>query len=129
MTAEDTAVVLLKFANGIAGEMTCTFGIAHGPLDHSITLHGRDGYLNLSNHRLWAISPRKFGDTEQHEIEVPESDHAAAFRTMWEDYARGILEGAPTRQTGEDGMRAVEIVQAAYRSNQTGRTIDLPLAD
>jgi predicted dehydrogenase len=127
MSAEDTAVVLLKFANGIAAEMTCTFGIAHGPLDHSITLHGRDGYLNLTNHRLWAIAPRLFGDTEQHEIDVAERDHAAAFRTMWEDYARGIVEGAPTRQTGEDGKRAVEIVQAAYRANETGQTIDLPL--
>ena len=45
---------------------------------------------------------------------------------MWEDYARGILEGVPTRQMGEDGKRAVEIVQAAYQSNQTGRVVDLP---
>src|ERR1700686_1182483 len=43
MSAEDTAVVLLKFQNGIAAEMTCTFGIAHGPYDHSISLHGREG--------------------------------------------------------------------------------------
>ena len=47
---------------------------------------------------------------------------------MWEDYARGILESVPTRQTGEDGKRAVEIVQAAYRSNATGKTVDLPLS-
>lgn len=128
MSAEDHAVVLLKFANGIAAEMTCTFGIAHGPLDHSITLHGRDGYLHLTNRRLFAIAPRLFGDTDQHEIEIIETDHAAAFRTMWQDYARGITDNMPTRQTGEDGKRAVEIVQAAYRSNATGRTIDLPLS-
>jgi predicted dehydrogenase len=127
MTAEDTAVVLLKFESGIAAEMTCTFGIAHGPLDHSITLHGRDGYLNMSHRKLWAISPRLFGDKELHEIDVAQTDSAAGFRRMWEDYARGILEGVPTRQTGQDGKRAVEIVNAAYRSNQTGRTIDLPL--
>ena len=47
--------------------MTCTFGIAHGPFDHSITLHGRDGYLELSHQRLQAIAPRLFGDTELHE--------------------------------------------------------------
>jgi len=127
MSAEDQAVVLLKFANGIAGEMTCTFGIAHGPLDHSITFHGRDGYLTMTSRRLFAIAPRLFGDTAQHEIEIAETDHASAFRRMWEDYAHGILDDAPTRQTGEDGKRAVEIVQAAYRSNATGRTIDLPL--
>ena len=128
MSAEDHAVVLLKFANGIAAEMTCTFGIAHGPLDHAITLHGRDGYLELSRQRLRAIAPRLFGDTELHEIPLTETDSSAAFGRMWADYARGIVEGEPTRQMGEDGMRAVEIVQAAYRSNASGRTIDLPLS-
>lgn len=128
MTAEDHAVVLLKFVNGIAGEMTCTFGIAHGPLDHSIVLHGRDGYLQLSAQRLHVISPRLFGDTEMHEIPLEEKGSVSAFRTMWEDYANGIVNGTPTRQTGEDGKRAVEIVQAAYRSNATGCTVDLPLS-
>ena len=129
MSAEDHAVVLLKFANGIAAEMVCTFGIAHGPLEHSISLHGRDGYLHLTNRRLFAIAPRLFGDTEQHEIELQETDRTAGFRGLWDDYARGILQDRPTRQSGEDGKRAVEIVQAAYRSNATGRTINLPLTD
>src|ERR1700694_1949552 len=80
MSAEDTAVVLLKFRNGIAAEMTCTFGIAHGPYDHSISLHGRDGYLHMSGRRLWAIAPRVFGDTELHDLEVVETDAASAFR-------------------------------------------------
>ncbi len=127
MTAEDTAVVLLKFRNGIAAEMTCTFGIAHGPLDHSITVHGRDGYLTMTGRKLFAIAPRLFGDKELHEVELPPGDRFTGFRRMWEDYARGILDGTPTRQTGEDGKRAVEIVQAAYRSNETGRTVELPL--
>ncbi len=127
MSAEDHAVVLLKFASGIAAEMTCTFGIAHGPLDHSITLHGRDGFLELSHHRVQVISPRLYGDTDLHEVPLVKAESAEDFSRMWDDYARGMLEGAPTRQTGDDGKRAVEIVQAAYRSNATGRTIDLPL--
>jgi predicted dehydrogenase len=127
MTAEDHAVVLLKFTNGIVGEMTCTFGIAHGPLDHSITFHGRDGYLHMSRSGLTAISPQLFGDKELHDIPLPQSDHATGFRRLWEDYARGILEDVPTRQTGEDGKRAVEIVQAAYQSNATGETVTLPI--
>lgn len=127
MTAEDHAVVLLKFANGIAAEMTCTFGIAHGPLDHSITLHGRDGFLQFMQQRLKIISPRIYGDSELHEIPLDEKESVSGFRRMWADYAHGILEDAPTRQVGEDGKRAVEIVQAAYRSNATGQTVALPL--
>ena len=44
-------------------------------------------------------------------------------RTVW----NGIHDLC-SRQTGEDGKRAVEIVQAAYLSNATGRTIELPLS-
>jgi predicted dehydrogenase len=121
--------VLLKFASGVAAEMTCTFGIAHGPLDHSITLHARDGYLEMSHQHLRAIAPRLFGDTELHEIPVSETESVSAFARMWEDYARGLADDVPTRQSGEDGKRAVEIVQAAYLSNATGRTIDLPLGN
>jgi predicted dehydrogenase len=82
----------------------------------------------MTNRRLWAIAPRLFGDTELHDLEVVEPDSASAFRRMWEDYACGMLDDAPTRQVGEDGKRAVEIVQAAYQSNQTSRVVDLPLS-
>ena len=67
----------------IATEMTCTFGITHRPLDHSITLHGRDGYLELARTGLHAIAPCLFGDTELHEIPLAETDHGAAFGRMW----------------------------------------------
>jgi predicted dehydrogenase len=66
-----------------------------------------------------------YGDTELHEIPLGETSSEYGFARMWDDYAHGMLEDAPTRQTGEDGKRAVEVVQAAYRSNATGRTIDL----
>jgi hypothetical protein len=63
-----------------------------------------------------------------HEIPLGETGSVSAFRTMWEDYAHGMLQDVATRQTGEDGKRAVEIVQAAYLSNAGGRTVDLPLS-
>ena len=136
MTAEDTAIATLKFASGAVAEMTATFGIAHGPFEHSIVLHGREGYaqLGVSNRDparrfgLQAISPKLFGDRDMHDVESTTPDgHEVAFRRMWEDYARSILENVPGRVNGEDGKRAVEIILAAYRSNETGRAVDLPL--
>ena len=136
MTAEDTAIVTLKFVSGAVAEMTATFGIAHGPFEHSIVLHGREGYAALGVGRgtstqrfgLQVISPKLFGDAELHDVEVPTPDRSTtSFRRMWEDYARGLQAGVPTRVSGLDGKRAVEIILAAYRSNQTGRVVDLPL--
>ena len=136
MTAEDTAVVTLKFASGAVAEMTSTFGVAHGPFEHGIILHGRDGYAQLGVRNddpdqrfgLQAISPRLFGDTELHDIKVTTPDiSTTSFRRMWEDYARGLSGAGAARTTGEDGKRAVEVILAAYRSNETGRTVELPL--
>ena len=138
MTAEDTAVATLKFASGVLAEMTATFGVAHGPFDHSIFLHGRDGYVHLGSSRtgarggnpyaLWAISPQLYGDSELHEVEVQSSEGmSTGFQRMWADYARAILDGTDPRQTGEDGKKAVEIIEAAYRANELGRVVDLPL--
>jgi predicted dehydrogenase len=116
--------------------MTATFGIAHGPFEHSIVLHGREGYAQLGvrsrdpdqRFGLQVISPTLFGDTELHDVEVPTPDlSTTSFRRMWDDYAQGLQGGKPTRVTAEDGKRAVEIILAAYRSNATGTTVDLPL--
>lgn len=131
MSAEDTAIATLKFATGAVAEMTATFGVAYGPFEHSIVLHGREGYAQLGvggRGALRIISPRVFGDEALHEVEVDGEDgHEVAFRRMWEDYARGMLEGASTRVVGDDGKRAVEIILAAYRSSDTGRAVALPL--
>jgi len=136
MTNEDTAVAVLKFRNGALAEMSATFGIAHGPFDHSIQLHGREGYLHLTSNRgpnresqpflLEAISPKLFGDTDLHEVELPTGGGwQHGFVRLWEDYARGLTEGTPTRVTGEDGKRAVEIIVSAYESQETGKTVSL----
>jgi UDP-N-acetyl-2-amino-2-deoxyglucuronate dehydrogenase len=136
MTSEDTAVAILKFRSGAIAEMTATFGIAHGPFEHSIILHGREGYAALGvsdpntsqRDSLKVISPSRFGDMQVHDIDVTHVDAlTTSFRRLWEDYARGITENAPTRVNGEDGKAAVEIILAAYRSAATGRAVDLPL--
>lgn len=138
MTAEDTAIATLKFASGVVAEMTATFGIAHGPFEHSIVLHGREGYAALgvgpgtSGQRfgLNVISPKLFGDTEIHNVEIPTPDvSATSFMRMWEDYAWGLTQGTPTRVTGLDGKRAVEVILAAYRSNAESSVVSLPLAE
>jgi predicted dehydrogenase len=137
MTAEDTAIVTIKFASGAIAEMTATFGIAYGPFEHSIVLHGREGYAALgvgghtATHRygLQVISPKLFGDTAIHDVAVPTDTSATSFRRMWEEYGPHLESGAPCRVSPEDGKRSVEVILAAYRSNATGRVIDLPLSE
>ena len=65
MTAEDTAVALLRFRSGVVGEMTGTFGLRAGPYEHGITLYGPEGYVEIHSRRgVQAIAPRRFDDRE-----------------------------------------------------------------
>ncbi len=136
MTAEDSAVVTLQFANGAIGTMTSTFTTAHGPFDHSIALHGTDGYVTVGSipgdprrrSGVRAIAPRLFGDAAMHEVPVADDDLGhQAFGRMWADYAGAIADGTPARCSGVDGKRAVEVILAAYASNSAGAVVSLPL--
>jgi predicted dehydrogenase len=127
MTAEDTAVALLRFASGAVAEMTATFGIKVGPYEHGFTLYGPDGYAEISSRRGAAgISHSRFGDREPHPLAGP-AEHGHGFQRMWEDYARGFTTGSETRVSAEDGKRGVEIILAAYRAAEERRTVTLPL--
>jgi predicted dehydrogenase len=127
MTAEDTAVALLRFRSGAVAEMTATFGLKVGPYAHGITVYGPDGYVEIHGRRgVVGISERRFGDRAEHAL-LEQHEWGTGFRRLWEDYARGFATGAPTRVTAEDGKRAVEIILAAYRAAAERRTVSLPL--
>ncbi len=127
MTAEDTALALLRFQSGAVAEMTGTFGLRAGPYEHGITLYGPEGYVEIHSRRgVVGLSAQRFGDREVHAL-LEDAGWGSGFRRMWQDYARGVAAGSPTRVSGEDGKRAVEMILAAYRAADEGRTVALPL--
>lgn len=129
MAHEDTAVVALQFRNGAVGNMTATFGVTAGPLDHVVTLFGTEGWVQFrmapSGHPgqvLQAIAPRAYGDDTLHEERFPDRQ---GFRRMWDDYLSAILTGRQPRVTARDGAKAVEIITAAYEAQAEGRAVTL----
>ncbi len=136
MVEEDTAIVTLRFGCGVLAEMTATFGLKNGPFDHGIFIYGDEGYVEIRNRSgnptqpqsLRVLSPRTFGDTDIHDVEVPAvAGHNTHFRLMWEDYLHSIATGEPARVSDVDGRKAVEVILAAHRSNELGRAVKLPL--
>jgi len=51
------------------------------------------------------------------------------FQEQFRSFLRTVSTGGPPVADGGDGFKAVEIVQAAYRSFRLRRSIDLPLTD
>ena len=83
-------------------------GILYDPGDCSVTIRSRDGW------------------EERHRF-----DNEAGFRSAYvqelTSFADWILEGREPVLTGWDGLRCVEIMEAAYLSARTGRQVELPL--
>jgi UDP-N-acetylglucosamine 3-dehydrogenase len=48
---------------------------------------------------------------------------------MLEDFVRGIVEGSPAGASGEDGLRVLEIVVAAYRSGEDHEPKEVELTE
>jgi predicted dehydrogenase len=128
LAADDTAVVLLRFASGAVAEMTATFGQRVGPGEHTVTLYGRDGWASYrvdESGRTLHIASDHVADGDQPRlIDLPEEPH---FQTMWQRFAEAVTAGAPPPVTAADGRAAVEIILAAYQSAAEGRPVRLPL--
>ena len=58
-----------------------------------------------------------------------EAGFAVAYRRELESFAAAVLDGATPVVTGLDGLRCVELMEAAARSAERGTVIALPLAD
>ena len=56
-------------------------------------------------------------------------DLLAPFRALAQNFADAIDGRAAATPNGVDGLRAVEVIDACYRSSRSGRRIDLPLEE
>ena len=144
---EDTAVVLIEFANGGLGSIVASNSQYPG-LWGRIRVHGRSGAsIGVETERGTAFISGVTTSVEPALIDVwtiPGEEHLVdAWRT--EDLARSagldpmthyhalqiadfigaVREGRPPAVTGRDGRAAVALFQAVYRSNATRSSVVL----
>ena len=120
---ETGGLVMLTFANGIFASIDCSWSrprlfptwggltmeivgdggvILTDPFRQNLTIHG-----NPARHMAWAY----WG-----------SD---ANQAMIDEFVAAVRSGRPPAVTGQDGLRATEIVLAAYRSAELGVPVKL----
>ncbi len=74
----------------------------------------------------WTRPARWWGDLESGWVDIwpPRTD---TFQDQFRDFFEAIASRKPPRADGTDGYKALEIVQAAYRAFDQGRSIEIPL--
>ena len=133
---EDTVVATLDFASGAIGSLEATTS-AYPGYSRRLELTGSEGTIILENDRLVAADLRTPLANPISERETIADERATSptisdvrgHRAVIEDLLQAISTDRQPLCDGREGRRSVELVQAIYRSSQTGQAVNLAAGD
>jgi predicted dehydrogenase len=131
---EDTAVACLRFANGALGVIQATTSV-HPGLPKTVAVHGDKGTAVIEQDDVlrWDFIPETEEDRRIKERFAQKtgasggSSNPAAISHVGHarqlaDFVRAIRTDSAPLVDGREGRKAVAVIEAIYRSAQTGRT-------
>lgn len=121
----DSVNVILRTASGKQCTITNTRRATYG-YDQRIEVHGSKGSVSAMNHREANIElANGEGYTKPPLLNFFMSRYTAAYAAEIAAFAEALEKGAPTPTTGLDGLRALELAEAALQSVKTGQAVTL----
>ena len=115
---EETGGIVLHFDNGAQAFTDLSFSVPH--CDIVFELYGTEGTVWVYNDAGWKIRTHFDGETQL----IP-SQYEDLYQYQFEHFAECVQQGVSPITTGVDGLRANEILAAAYHSGRTGQTVSL----
>lgn len=130
---EDTGVLNVKWKNGTLGSMSVTMLTYPQNLEGSITILGDNGSAKLSGIaaneiKLWEFDISKDYDKTINNLTYkPSSVYGHGHSLYYTNVVETLCGNAKPDTDGNDGLRSLEIIIAAYLSAKDERVISLPL--
>jgi predicted dehydrogenase len=129
--SEDVINTVLKFANGATGVIQASTAFWPGYTERT-EFHGTKGTAIISGDKLttWDVE-NDSGDPAPVAKEVfsgasdPMAISLEPFERQFRDFGEAIAKGRKPLVSGEEGVQALEIVDAIYRSCRTGEKVAL----
>jgi UDP-N-acetyl-2-amino-2-deoxyglucuronate dehydrogenase len=125
---EDSIAITLEFASGAVGsvQVSTFYPMATYRTSFDYEIVCENGGIAYDSRQVAIHSQLK--DRPPTTTFFEGYGHDVAYDEEWSSFAAWVLRGEPPVLTGEDGLRCVEIMQAAYISVANGAPVDLPLA-
>ena len=142
---EDITTMTLRFDNGAVGSLvgaTCMDGhirlapvslggaradILHETVeDNSDRIYGSLGQIRMQGRHVWVYTHATVEGLKKDDwtrLELPSVNGRSRYVDA---FARAVRENRPPEIPGEEGRKALEIVEAAYHSGAEGHPIALP---
>ena len=129
---EDAAALTVEFASGTLGLLDLSWC---SPADvarpewalNETVAEGTEGALRLQADGAWEYVALD-GATERRPVALPPDDrvYVDGYRATQAHFIAGLRAGTPHETSGEDTLRTMDAVWAAYQSAAEGRAIRLP---
>jgi predicted dehydrogenase len=122
---EEFAAAFVRFKNGASLIMEASWLLHHDTPDddRQVTLYGINGGAHWPDCKLYQTNPvtRQHYSTQLGMIQDVTPPHALECM----EFARAIVEGAPSPVPAEQSLQVISILDAVYKSEVTGREIRL----
>lgn len=130
--AEDTAVVVLKFASGALGVIEATTAARPTDLEGSLSLLGEGGTVEIGGFavnemKVWRFGKPLAGDEAvMKEFSVnPPSVYGFGHQAYYEHVVDCIANNKRHMVDGLEGRKSLELINAIYESVETGQEVKL----
>jgi predicted dehydrogenase len=134
--AEDFGAAIVEFKSGAVGIIEGTADIYPRNLNETLSVFGEKGSVVIGGVAVNKLETWRFsdadtaGDTEDKILNPGEKDpptvygfgHSALFRDVFES----VLNDREPLVSGEKGKKALDIILAIYKSQKTGKPVNLP---
>jgi predicted dehydrogenase len=124
----ETAVVVLRFANGALGVIDNSRSARYG-FECSTEVVGTQATVRVVQPPLFGYEWRTPGLVHQVLPRDFEQRFSLAYVVELDAFARCVLDGSPPRCTGRDALAAFDLALACDESWRTGRTVAVSAAD
>ncbi|MBY7142294.1 Gfo/Idh/MocA family oxidoreductase [Virgibacillus sp. NKC19-3] len=135
---EDESTIYAEYENGATGLFVTSTGEAPGTNRFEIV--GNNGKLVIENDEKLTFyrlrrSEREFnatykggmGKPECWKIDIPVHGESTGHLGIIQNWINGIKKGTPLLAPGEEGIKGLEISNAAYLSSWLNQTVELPV--
>jgi UDP-N-acetylglucosamine 3-dehydrogenase len=128
---EDTGSMVVRFKSGAMGVIEASWSST--PALSALEIYGSEGRV-MAGYPRNDLSVLRPDGTEAAGFSREEimrgfdpRDLLAPFRELAQNFAEAVEGRAAANPSGADGMRAIELIDACYRSSRSGARVTLPL--
>jgi len=124
--AEDFGAAIVEFASGAVGLIEGSATVFPNNLNETLSIFGERGSAVIGGLAMNKIETWRFADSPDNTEQDSPSAHLVGHTALFKDFVDAIETDREPLISGESGKKALEIILAIYKSQITGKAVDLP---